>query len=372
MSRYKILLTGIILLSLMTQIFAQSRKANMAFENANHDFGKIKEEDGDVRYSFVFKNTGAEPIIINNVKSSCGCTTPNWTNKPVRAGETGNINVVYHTKGRPGNFHKSITVYSNAENSPTVLKISGNVIPRPKKPEEEYRYLIDKIRFKRRNIHFANIYNDETRTETVEFLNISQEPVELSVTTKTAKPKHLSVTISPKVVAPGQKGTMTIKYDAAAQGDWDYVRDDFLLDVNGKYDSRYRISVSATIKERFTKEDLLNPPAITFITPQLYEFGNITKGDVVEHTFKFKNTGKSDLKIRKVRASCGCTGAVTGKKVLKPGEEGTVKAVFRSASKKGAQRNTITMITNIPGQTNKRDNYRVIFTMKGNVNPKKK
>lgn len=363
----KILLFLLILPAFVTQVCSQSREATMTFKSESHDFGKLKEQDGDARFSFVFQNTGAKPIVITNVKSTCGCTTPNWTRKPVNGGEEGKIDVVYHAKGRPGNFHKSIIVYSNAQNSPVTLKISGTVVPKPKGIEDEYRYLIDKLRFKKTNIHFSNLYNDETRTETVEFVNVSDEAVKIEQTDKRRQPPHIQISISPENVEPGQKGSITVVYDAKQKDDWDYVRDNIMFNINGEYDARYRITVSAHIKERFSEEDLKNPPAITFITPQVYEFGTITKGEKIEHSFKFKNTGKSDLIIRKVRASCGCTATTTGKTVLKPGEEGVVNATFNSSHKNGAQRNTITMITNIPGQTNRQDNARIIFTMKGHV-----
>ncbi len=363
----KILIITTILSTLLTNINAQQRQATMSFNKTTHDFGKIKEEDGDARVTFKFQNTGLEPVVITNVRTTCGCTSPKWTNKPVQAGQEGQIEVVYHARHRPGNFNKTIIVYSNAQNSPVNLKIKGNVQRKPLTIEDKYRYSVGDLRFKRTSIHFANLYNDQTRREKVEFINVSKESIALTLHKRTPKKDFLKVTVSPQVVAPGEKGVVTIEYDAKLKNAWDYVRDNITFDVNGKYDSRYRLSVSATIKEHFTDKDLQNAPAITFVTPEVYEFGNIIKGEVVEHIFKFKNTGKSDLKIRKVKASCGCTATTIGKKIIAPGEEGTIKARFNSSSKKGTQRNTITMIVNIPGKTNGRENSRVIFSMKGFV-----
>ena len=63
-----------------------------------------------------------------NVKASCGCTTPSYTQKPVMPGKTGEIGVRYNTNN-PGGFTKTVTVTSNAVNEPrVVVKIKGNVV----------------------------------------------------------------------------------------------------------------------------------------------------------------------------------------------------------------------------------------------------
>ena len=76
--------------------------------------------------AFVFKNTGKEPLILKNVRSSCGCTVPEWPKEPIKRGSKGTIKVSYNTR-ITGSFSKSITVYSNAEGEPVVLKIKGKV-----------------------------------------------------------------------------------------------------------------------------------------------------------------------------------------------------------------------------------------------------
>ena len=100
--------------------------AEMTFkEDPTFDFGKIKQNSEGV-HVFEFKNTGKDPLIITNVKSSCGCTVPTYPNEPVKKGDKGVISVKYDTK-RIGVFNKTITVYSNAKNSPVKLYIKGEV-----------------------------------------------------------------------------------------------------------------------------------------------------------------------------------------------------------------------------------------------------
>src|SRR5690554_2298404 len=74
------LLAVLILLGLAAD--AQNTKAQLSFEKKVHDFGSIKEEGGTVAYTFEFTNTGQMPLVIHNVRASCGCTTPEWTRTP--------------------------------------------------------------------------------------------------------------------------------------------------------------------------------------------------------------------------------------------------------------------------------------------------
>jgi hypothetical protein len=97
----------------------------ITFENVVHDYGTIKQ-GADGNFNFTFKNTGKEPLIVNNVKSSCGCTVADYTKEPVNKGKSGSVGVRYNTN-IVGSFMKTITIYSNASNNPVVLTIKGTV-----------------------------------------------------------------------------------------------------------------------------------------------------------------------------------------------------------------------------------------------------
>lgn len=86
-------------------------------------------------------------------------------------------------------------------------------------------------------------------------------------------------------------------------------------------------------------------PVISFEESE-YNFGDITQGDVVEHTFKFKNTGTQPLVIDRIDVTCGCTTPTYSKEPILPGKTGTVVAKFNSAGKLGNQKKAITVHTN--------------------------
>lgn len=340
----------------------QTSKARITFTNSVFNYGDIKEDDGMAYHEFTFTNTGKSPLILQRVLSSCGCTVPKWPKEPIAPGKTGKISVGYNPHGRPGPFHKSITVYSNAETPTVILHIKGNVIPHVKTIDEIYRIALgDAIRFERIHIPFRRIYIGKTYTDTLTFLNFSDKPI--SVTPNIRGKNYLSVKITPQKVEPGKFGKIVVTYDPGKRNDWGFLVDRFSLSVNGKTINSSPITVSASIEEDFSKlsaEELAKAPQVTFNTTS-YDFGNKPEGEKVEYSFTIKNSGKSDLIIRKIRSSCGCTTVSPDKKLLKPGESTQIKASFRTTGYSGRQTKTITVITNDPKHST------MILRITGNV-----
>ncbi|MBW7847816.1 MAG: DUF1573 domain-containing protein [Bacteroidales bacterium] len=125
---------SVVLLMSSLTIFAQDlQKATtpqngpeITFTETSHDYGTILL-NGNGTYEFEFKNTGNEPLILSQPRSSCGCTVPSWPRQPILPGETDKIKVTYNTSIK-GKFQKSVTVISNAvTNKNVVLTIKGEV-----------------------------------------------------------------------------------------------------------------------------------------------------------------------------------------------------------------------------------------------------
>lgn len=106
---------------------AQDKVAKIEFKTETIDYGKVERGSNGVR-TFEFTNTGAIPLVISDVKSSCGCTIPKKPEEPIAPGETGIIEVKYDTNRAVGPFRKAITVTSNAETPTKVLKIKGELV----------------------------------------------------------------------------------------------------------------------------------------------------------------------------------------------------------------------------------------------------
>lgn len=322
-------------------------KPKIAFGEMNHNFGSFMESDGVQTTTFSFKNEGDVPLVLSNVRASCGCTTPKWTREPVAPGASGSIDVSYNPKNRPGSFNKTVTVSSNAENATVVLRISGTVAPREKTLAEEYPRTIGSLRVKSNYLSFAKLTMGQVDTKELELVNDTDEPVEVGFRTV---PGHLTAKVEPSTIPAHSKGKLLVTYDSKKANEYGFASHRIYLSINGSNDYKNSVGVSATIEEDFsslTPEQLAAAPVASF-EPTSFDFGDMNQGDKKSHTFQLTNGGKTDLIIRRVRSSCGCTAVAPSKKVISPGETAPIEVTFDSRGKRGRQSKSITVITNDP------------------------
>lgn len=128
MKKILLLLTSLLF---MVQVGAAQNRSNVTTEIAadkvEHDFGTIKEVDGPVSYTFIIKNVGKAPLVITRVATACGCAKPEFDAEPIPPGKTGKVKITYNPAGRPGQFVKTISVYSNGKDGAFILRLKGVV-----------------------------------------------------------------------------------------------------------------------------------------------------------------------------------------------------------------------------------------------------
>lgn len=102
------------------------KKPEVVFDSLSYNYGKIvKGSPGEC--TFKFTNKSKSPLILTNVKASCGCTTPSWPKEEIKPKKSGEIQVKYNTNN-VGYFTKTISVYTNKQEAPIVLTITGQVV----------------------------------------------------------------------------------------------------------------------------------------------------------------------------------------------------------------------------------------------------
>lgn len=114
-----------------TEVNTNPNAPKISFESNVIDYGEIVKGADGVRY-FNFVNGGKEPLILSNVRSSCGCTVPEYPRTPIGPGQESQIKIKYDTK-RVGPFRKTVTIYSNVEGGAVVLTVKGRVLAEAKK-----------------------------------------------------------------------------------------------------------------------------------------------------------------------------------------------------------------------------------------------
>ncbi|MDZ7777935.1 MAG: DUF1573 domain-containing protein [Bacteroidales bacterium] len=200
----------------------------------------------------------------------------------------------------------------------------------------------------------------QTETDTIYFYNDMDKPLEYSFE---RLPDFLSVQMIPNNVPANSEAKIAVAYDTKVKDTYGPTFDYFYMQTNDDQQPRKRLIVSPDIKEDFSilsDTELANAPVIAF-DEQEYDFGTIQMGEKINHTFTFTNRGGRDLIIRNTKAGCGCTASEPDKKVLAPGEQGTIDVKFNSFGKKGKQYQRITIIANDPEQPE------TTLYLKGNV-----
>lgn len=109
------------------EIAEAGKAARIRFIKSEHNFGQIRQ-GAKVTYTFRFKNIGDAALRISNVKTTCGCTVSSWSREDVPPGEYGTIKATFDSKDKLGEQQKVITVFTNAIDPKTVIKIIAEVV----------------------------------------------------------------------------------------------------------------------------------------------------------------------------------------------------------------------------------------------------
>ena len=188
---------NILLALMLLPLFAVAQPiAELKFVEEVHDFGLIKEEDGPAEFKFEFTNTTSEPLVITNVRASCGCTTPSWTREPVLPGKNGHIMAVYNPRNRPGAFNKTLTVTTNGRQSTIILRIQGKVEPKPRTVEDDFPTVVGGLRTKYRTFNMGKVYNNGATTKEFDVYNASEKPI--SFLSEYEAPSYIRISYQPQ------------------------------------------------------------------------------------------------------------------------------------------------------------------------------
>ncbi len=188
-----------------------SAQEHLSFRPDTWDFGTIRETDGRVSHTFTGVNRGDSPLVILDVVTTCGCTVPDFSKKPILPGEKTQITVTYDPANRPGSFTKELWVYSSEKRKIATLTVQGSVIPRQKTVEELYP--VDAgggLRLASTLNAFSYIYPGRQVQAAIGYANTSKRPVRLELRPETTS--GALRTDYPKQIAPGERGEINFTY----------------------------------------------------------------------------------------------------------------------------------------------------------------
>lgn len=118
-------------------------KGEVAFFKTSHNYGRI-EMGEKVEYAFKFVNKGKEPVSIENVEVSCGCTTPVFPFVPIKPGKMGSVKVLFNSENRLGPQESLITVFTDGSTPEIELSLVGEIITDIAQPFDSLSHKKDK------------------------------------------------------------------------------------------------------------------------------------------------------------------------------------------------------------------------------------
>lgn len=333
---------GILLIAFLFSSLVSFSQAVISFSDRIHDFGMIKEIDGPVSYDFEFVNTGSSPILIKNVESSCGCTSPQWSKQPVLPGKKGFVKATFEPKDRPGFFDKTITVYSNARTPVVELKIRGTVEGRARTVLDDFPYeLPSGLRLPQENVSLMKVRKGEDKTVEIGVFNNSGK--ELAITFP-GLPPYLQILLEPQKIADKAQAKLKATYKTAMNGEYGLNEEEITMIVNGR---KYPLPVTVFIEEDLSKADAATAPVIE-ADKKYYNFGKTTAAQPVAFTYQLKNSGKSVMHIHRIYTNDKRIEVKVAKNELQPGESVPLTVKTKNGVESGKLTCLISVITNSP------------------------
>ena len=183
----------------------------LLFEEVEWNFGTIEEVAGKVSHTFRYRNTSDHSVMIERVYSSCGCTSGEYSRRPLKAGGEGEFVVTFDPTDRGGRVEKTVTLTYDKGRGRTELRIKGRVKARPRSVEDTHPYeLGGGVRSDSSFKPFGRVAQGATKSMTLALVNTSQESVELGVQWE-RQSGMLEIEMTPELSA-GESELVTLTY----------------------------------------------------------------------------------------------------------------------------------------------------------------
>lgn len=347
-------LASLLVLFPFTNVFAQKTgTSQVKFNTTSHDFGKIKEIDGPVSFTFTFTNTSKTPYIIDFISVSCGCTTPEYSKAPVLPGKTGKIKITYDPAGRPGVFNRTSVITSNNRKDQVKLVITGDVIGKPRSVEDDFPVVLsNNLRATSNTMLFGYTARGTQKAQSIDIYNSGTAPIKLGYQVKEkTMDGTFRIGFNPTTLPPKGRGQLTFTYDLKNADVWGLLFTTFALTANGQPTTK-NITAYATATDDFSKwseaEKAQAPRAV--FSSQFHHFGNVKKGATLNRDFELTNTGQSPLIIREVTANSKSVTFSLPKRTIAPGETIQIKVGLKASNTSERMSESISLVVNDPAR----------------------
>lgn len=303
--------------------------AQIEWLEKNYNYGAFKEAEGPRSGRVRFINTGNEPVFINRVRASCGCTQTEFTEGMIVPGDTAVVGFTYNPKGRPGSFEKTVKVFIGKENELHVIKLSGTVIGAPNTLAFSYPKEAGPLRLEALSAKTGEMKKGSSRHL---FINAYNQSADTITPSWECGDRGVQVELTPRAIPPGDIATFGFYVRTSEEermGPVDY-RIKIMADSRFPEKGNAGVTVSTVIvpdTQTMTAEEVNNGPR-AYLVPEFIDFGEVSGGKKLDFTFDILNDGNSPLEVMRVYSSEKCVKVKDKPGKIKPGKKGRVKGVI--------------------------------------------
>ena len=319
----------------------------LVFDCYEWDFGTVNEADGPVAHTFGFKNLSPDPVQIDHVATSCGCTTVEYSTDPVSAGGSGFLTVVFDPARSEDFVMREVEVYTKDRKGYAHLSVSANVIPIPKGLSQLYpQQLAGTLRTNTLRCNFGYVAQGDSVTKVIRIANLGNRAVALSALTTDSR-YGMSV-VCPQSIGAQEVVNVHVGYRIpVGEAYYGMTHDSVWLLADG-LKSGDAIAISAIGTDRFSDDKAAGRPVLR-VTPEYVDFGRQAPGRTCRRTIVIANVGQTDLVLRHVATSAETTVSLGSGRVVKPGQSvrATVSATIPRLSRSRAT-GSVFLTTNDP------------------------
>lgn len=335
----------ILLIGLMFGVLNLAAQSGLHFPEPEWNFGSVAEEAGPIGHRFAAKNTGAYPEVILDVTSSCGCTKPEFSRKPVLPGRETDVTVTFNPAGQSGTVDRMLVVYGDGQQVLARLRIRGEVVPRRRSVEE--RFPVEAgggIRLTANFVPFDLLPQGETVQTRIGVANTSQERRRIRFAG--VETSGFLTLDAPEVLEPGEEAQLLVSYRIPANSRvYGSISDRYVLEVDGR---RQRLSFRVRGTAVDARSDAERTPAAR-LSPGIVRFGDVPRNERRSGYFRLENEGSAALTVRAVELpeGIGCS-LKAGDRV--PAKEGVPVSVSVDSDRfgLGAMSERIRIVTDDP------------------------
>ena len=320
---------------------------------ADTDIKKVGEVEFQVpkKFSLGFTNKGSEPLLIEDVKASCGCLEVAFPKAPIAAGSRGEITLTFDAKIL-GSFYKEVEVKTNASDKPAYIAIQGTVVTEVHDYSEEFPIDLGNVRLMTNTVEFEDVNMGDQPTAELRILNADRTAFRPELM---HLPPYLSAEYLPEDIPAGKTGTIRLTLDSEKLSGLGLNQTSIYLSryMGDKIGETNEILVSAILLPSFAdmgEEALAMAPELG-ISESSVDMGAFNGKKTLTRTILLSNTGKSDLHIHAVQVFNKAIGVDIANRTIRPGKTTKLKiTVSQHYMGKSKGRMRVMLITDAPHQ----------------------